>query len=906
MVIPLPKLVRERLFSRTALCVACFTALPVLLLHRFWWQVWAAGASRAWDGSAHYGIAEIYDHSIFPDTFGWTNAHFGGMPFPNFYPPLFYWCVALLHHTHLFTFELSFKLVALTPLLIMPAAMWALAWRVSGGDRSVANWTTFVSLIPLIDPLVSGSAKWPSGLDYFSTVITGLYTQPLGFILLVAWYAVYLGVSERPYRFMFACLLLALTVLANFFNAVTAIVVVATTVAVDLVRYGRSDTPAAKCAARRVLLAHLTIPIVASCLTLFWVAPMLSTYEYFVSRPFTYLVLVVPMWVWYAAAAAGALCWLKRPTNSTWQFLMTCLALAVIIVFSAAVAPRWFPLQANRFSATLFFLLAVPVGYGCSAGFALVRAWCYGRFSGGREPGARPAIRGAVIGLLVLAAGASYFNFSPLLNGYVRALTSSFYPSPTPGAANPLDGAEVADAQSRKDAEILKLKSTNRWLVNYEGDFGGAFAAESLNQILVFAREHRDGRYLVEFPALYDAYQTAYDARAINAYLGAQGNETLTDVFREASPNALFMYPQVSALSRVSDNFGISSALAEDLDFQEQPLAKHLERARYLGVRYLVVSSASLKRQLAQELGAGARQRDFGMWSIFTLDDAAPPLIQELPYRPALVVGDFTLKMRRSNEDNFIRFAEEQFRDDWFDVLLVRSPESRIDRLALSNDLSQFGALIIDKYDYQDFEYAYLQLREFARERPLILIASDARLFHRIRSSIGDFPLARIIERPSDDPGPWMDSLYGPSHRFQSGPVSQEWAEIRGTLESHKIATEPVRISGEIDRQRIRLDYSSTSPAAAPQVPVLIRTTFHPRWQREDGEAVYSATPMFMLTFVKHSTSLAFQRQWLDRAGLWVSAGALIGLLCLTFWRGRRRSLSRHASGANRDVRADA
>src|SRR5688500_6329446 len=55
------------------------------------------GAPRAWDGTGHFAVAQIYDKSIFPDTFGWIPSFFAGMPFPNFYPPMFFWIVSLLH-----------------------------------------------------------------------------------------------------------------------------------------------------------------------------------------------------------------------------------------------------------------------------------------------------------------------------------------------------------------------------------------------------------------------------------------------------------------------------------------------------------------------------------------------------------------------------------------------------------------------------------------------------------------------------------------------------------------------------------------------------------------------------------------------------------------------------------------
>lgn len=70
------------------------------------------GVARGWDGSGHNAIGTLYDQVIFPNTFGWTGAYCGGMPFPNFYPPLFYWLVALLHHTHLVSFSTALKITS--------------------------------------------------------------------------------------------------------------------------------------------------------------------------------------------------------------------------------------------------------------------------------------------------------------------------------------------------------------------------------------------------------------------------------------------------------------------------------------------------------------------------------------------------------------------------------------------------------------------------------------------------------------------------------------------------------------------------------------------------------------------------------------------------------------------------
>src|SRR5207248_9136641 len=132
-------------------------------------------------------------------------------------------------------------------------------------------------------------------------------------------------------------------------------------------------------------------------------------------------------------------------------------------------------------------------------------------------------------------------------------------------------------------------------------------------------------------------YQDArYDSRAISAYLGLQGNEALNGIFRESSPNVLFVNPQTNAFSAHADNHGISSVLADDEDFIEQPLAAHLARACQLGVKYLVIATPAMRGRLRSqpEIAAGY---DIGAWSVFALRHDPPAPVSALQYTLALV-----------------------------------------------------------------------------------------------------------------------------------------------------------------------------------------------------------------------------------------------------------------------------
>jgi hypothetical protein len=258
--------------------------------------------------------------------------------------------------------------------------------------------------------------------------------------------------------------------------------------------------------------------------------------------------------------------------------------------------------------------------------------------------------------------------------------------------------------------------------------------------------------------------------------------------------------------------------------------------------------------------------------------------VRVLPYKPALVVSQFSLKERRSNEYDFVRWAEEQFNDDWFEVLLVRSPESKIERLS---DLDNFGALILDTYDYLDENQAFEVLRRFAQTRPLILLSSDSRLFHRISDARSEFPLVEIVQRQEASAGTPLNALK-PEKRYGSSSIREEWRAIRRALERAKTPT--LEGHGELNRwisqKTISLNYQGVQNSEA--VPVLIATTYHPNWRRSDGHAIYAATPFFMLTFVDKSVSLTYGRSSIEKLALGASTATFLFLCAAMAWSYRR------------------
>jgi hypothetical protein len=748
------------------------------------------------------------------------------MPVPDFYPPLFYWCVGFLHHTGLLSFAASFKCVLVLSVLLLPVAIWILAWSVGDGDRIVATSAALVCLPLLLDYRLR-LVLFPSGLDYVSNFQVGLYTQPLGFILLAAWFVLYIRTPTKRWHLPLASVLLALTVLANFFNAVTAGIFIAATLVTNLLQH--KDIPGAQAQGR--LRVQLASSFLAAGLVLFWTVPMISEYRYFVTRPLPGSIFdYVPpaMWWWYALPMLGFVLWLLRPTTGFLPYLIGCIILEVAIICSSRFAPGWFPFQPLRFLSTLNMLLAVPAGYVIAA---IIRAFAH----------------------LCLRAVAwiRSFRHLPVLGAHASTVFKS---------------AIIIAALLLLSLSIVLFVETPY----YTGSFSVG-ANDRIDPVLTFASSHQDGRYLVEH-SMYTYPGSASDVRALMSYLGAQGNESVSVVFREASPNSIFFNTLVGALSSFTDSFGISSVLVEDLDFTQQPVAKHLDRARFMGIKYIVAASARVKKLLADEPSIRTRH-DFGTWSIFELQEKIVPGAQVLPYKPALVLSTLSLKQRKRNEFDFVRFAEEQFVDDWFDVLVARCNESKIDRVP---ELDRFGALIVETYDYGNEDSAFDKLRSFARSRPLILFSANDPLFLRVRNTLAEFPHAVIIERSSAEPEEWLVAE-GASRRYNESLIRKQWQQIRRVLENEKIPTGfSTELASTVRGKAIELDVPKPLGSG---VPVLISMSYHPNWQRTDGLPVYPTTPFFMLTFIKDDTRIVYGRSWVDRIALYSSA-ALFGLVC--------------------------
>jgi hypothetical protein len=771
-----------------------------------WSAIWNGGLPHAWDGSGQYAAAKLYADSIFPDVFGWLPQYVAGTPFPNYYPPLFQWLVGAVTVWLGVPFDAAFKAVLVFSALAMPIAIWRLARSATG--RSAIGVLAAVAAFPL---LFDKRSYHPLGLSYASTFLAGLYTQPLGFLCAALWYECFSRARRRA-RWLGSALLLALVFLSSLFAAALAGMLWAGTAGYAWFRTIRARAPRARRRLRAVAAWQSLTLLIALSLAGFWLVPMLAERAFFVTRPMETASseLTNPLlFVWYAVAAAGVVVWMRRPTAGAVPVLFT-LALGYIGICAAnqEVGLPWMPLHAPRSLSTLNFLAAVPVGVAVSHAVRGISR----RFK------ARVWRRGT---LGALAAGA------------VLLL-----------ALRPL--VEMPDYR------LAFYSDSNQ-------DF------RRIDPILRFASTHQDGLYIVEQVPL-TAVGPALDSRALSAYLGMQGNESASFVFRESPISSLLLSPLAGTVSAGRDTFELSSMLADDADFLRQNLDTHLRQADEYRARYFVVVSNAAKARLARMAAERYVRHDFGVWTVFEMTAAPRPEAVPMATKPVLVLTSFTAKLARQSDYNFLRLAEEEFMNPPGLPIAFR-PDYRADQLP---DAAMFSGLVVESYEYGDIQAAFGAIQRFSRQRPTVPMEADSPLFRLLQGRLGELGRVSIVRREPSNSDRWIGVGRPVSYRRDS--VRRTWTEVKAAL-APALQDAPADPASTCEvtwipvGQRIRC-----GGGAGEAIPVRVGTSFHPDWRAVDGRPVLMLSPSVMYTTVRGVAELRFGRSGWERAAVAFSA----------------------------------
>ncbi len=109
----------------------------LILLYAWWllfsgnylWNFWRSAAVSGVDGSGHVAAVALYATHVYPDIHGWLPEFFGGMPFPVFYPPLFYWFAATLMKFSGIDATSAAKIITISSFAALPYALLSVGRR---------------------------------------------------------------------------------------------------------------------------------------------------------------------------------------------------------------------------------------------------------------------------------------------------------------------------------------------------------------------------------------------------------------------------------------------------------------------------------------------------------------------------------------------------------------------------------------------------------------------------------------------------------------------------------------------------------------------------------------------------------------------------------------------------------
>ena len=359
--------------ATVALDLGAVLALFAIVCGPYLVRVYASALPGGWDGVPHYAIADLYARRLFPAIDGWLDEYFAGMPYPTFYPPIFYMAVALLTRLSLSTLstKAAFWAVQTAGSAAVPCLTYLCARRLATGTaastpNSSGRVAGLCAAAITVGLMVDHNALFRQGITLHSTFDAGLSTQLLGHVFLLAFYVALLGADASRGSAALAAVFLALVPLTNVHMVWAAAFLFVPLAAV------RAIAPGSRADRLRVLARHGVIGLAAVLLSACWVVPMIARIRFVPTQALeppgpgvvAFAFLRFGGYVVFAAVAALA----RRDRRA----LALVSSLVLLLAFTVLPSARYLALgdlaiQPARVVIPFPFLAAILIGYLVSA-----------------------------------------------------------------------------------------------------------------------------------------------------------------------------------------------------------------------------------------------------------------------------------------------------------------------------------------------------------------------------------------------------------------------------------------------------------------------------------------------------------------------------------------------------------
>lgn len=321
------------------------------------------------DSYGHVAIGEYYAKNIFPSTWGWTQKWFDGMPFPQFYPPMFYFVAAFVYMLLPLSYAAVFKLCILVSTLAIPGLLGFILYKYTKNIWAASSTVaTAAVLLSMFYPKYGNM-----GVTLQGTFHVGLAPHLFGFICLIIWLYFFLNATKsiRDYY---------LSIVALFFTLLASVHVLPVALVVYIVQFVALERRAFTHPKKWLQDPHLTkrlvrffalgaLPLGAS---LFWYLPMLAYFGNMAGRSLgidtgpgaSGIGLFLLRWSHLVVftVGAGLLAYRKRHMPILVLSISSLLLFIPVAFHVERLFPR-FPIHIYRALPCFYMLSAICVGY---------------------------------------------------------------------------------------------------------------------------------------------------------------------------------------------------------------------------------------------------------------------------------------------------------------------------------------------------------------------------------------------------------------------------------------------------------------------------------------------------------------------------------------------------------------
>lgn len=235
---------------------------------------------NGWDAMAHFSIAKYYSDNIFPSFFGWSSAWYGGMPFPQFYPPIFYYIFSVLDNFLNVDPIVLFKILTLTILFSLPILVGFIYYKIVNRENNFYIWAILFSfLFVLMYSEISGG-----GFNLLGMLVNGMVPHALSLFFFCFWIIFAYQIRENKVNYFFATFFLILTLLSNVHIAFSCLLFYLLFFFKDIFKEENKNIKNIL----KIFLYYLYSGLIAIFVITFWFLPMIYYYDFSTARPLNY------------------------------------------------------------------------------------------------------------------------------------------------------------------------------------------------------------------------------------------------------------------------------------------------------------------------------------------------------------------------------------------------------------------------------------------------------------------------------------------------------------------------------------------------------------------------------------------------------------------------------------------